>query len=128
LSVDYVADKKAVWIIDNGKLKKSVIDYFGYDNFVLSIGEIEITKGRSDENAFKNAIIGKSTGINYAMSVPGGEYSYIFIPLWVFFSASLVLSVVLTAFLIVKNAKRGYKPIEKIAKKIKRRRRSVGKG
>ena len=29
LSVDYVADKKAVWIIDNGKLKKSVIDYFG---------------------------------------------------------------------------------------------------
>lgn len=118
LSVDYVADKKAVWIIDNGKLKKSVIDYFGYGNFVLSIGEIEITKGSPDENAFKNAIIGKSTGINYAMSILGGEYSYIFIPLWVFFSASLVLSVALTAFLIVKNAKRGYKPIEKIAKKL----------
>ena len=118
LSVDYVADKKAVWIIDNGKLKKSVIDYFGYGNFVLSIGEIEITKGRPGENAFKNAIIGKSTGINYAMSIPGGEYSYIFIPLWIFFSASLVLSVALTAFLIVKNAKRGYKPIEKIAKKL----------
>ena len=118
LSVDYVADKKAVWIIDNGKLKKSVIDYFGYGNFVLSIGEIEITKGSPDENAFKNAIIGKSTGINYSMSIPGGEYSYIFIPLWIFFSASLVLSVALTAFLIVKNAKRGYKPIEKIAKKL----------
>ena len=118
VKVDFVTGKKAIWIIDNSCLKETVGGYFGYENFDLSVGNIIIFNGTISGKTHVNTTIGESTGITYSLTISGSEYSYIFVPLWLFFCISVLASVFLTAILIMKNVKKGYKPIENLEKKL----------
>ena len=125
----YRYDGKIMLIINNDLLKRYISEHLGTDaKFFFSVFDkenrgIEYNTFNISEKEYKNNLHieeGYYTGISYKYAVPSSEYDYVYIPVIILMSASIILATGIATILLIRRIKKNYKPVENLKEKFNR--------